>query len=56
MYRSFGLQVELEITEGKVICVYIYIHLEPNDPCFDWKRSCFGGLTFKNRGQLGSMH
>ena len=25
----------------------------PNDPCFDWKRPCFGGLTFKNRGQLG---
>ena len=26
----------------------------PNDPCFDWKRPCFGGLTFKNRGHLGS--
>ena len=25
-----------------------------NDPCFDWKGPCFGGLTFKNRGQLGS--
>ncbi len=22
----------------------------PNDPCFDWKRPCFGSLTFKNRG------
>ena len=28
----------------------------PNDPCFDWKRPCFGGLTFKNRGQLGSRY
>ncbi len=26
----------------------------PNDPCFDWKRPSFGGLTFKNRGHLGS--
>ena len=26
----------------------------PNDPCFDWKRPCFGGMTFKNRGHLGS--
>ncbi len=25
----------------------------PNDPCFVWKGPCFGGLTFKNRGQLG---
>ena len=28
----------------------------PNDPCFDWKRPCFGGLTFKNRGHLGSSY
>ena len=28
----------------------------PNDPCFDWKGPCFGGLTFKNRGQLGSRY
>ena len=28
----------------------------PNDPCFDWKRPCFGGLTFKNRGHLGSRY
>ena len=26
----------------------------PNDPCFGWKRSCFGELKFKNRGHLGS--
>ena len=28
----------------------------PNDPGFDWKKPCFGGLTFKNRGHLGSAH
>ena len=28
----------------------------PNDHCFDWKRPCFGGLTFKNRGHLGSRY
>ena len=28
----------------------------PNDPCFDWKRPCFGGLTFENRGHLGSRY
>ena len=22
----------------------------PHDPCFTWKRPCFQGLTFKNRG------
>ena len=26
----------------------------PNDPCFDWKKPRFGGLTFKNKGYLGS--
>ena len=36
---------------------YIYIYLEPKWPgCFDWKWPCFGGLTFKNRGQLGSRY
>ena len=39
----------------KKIYVIIYICTwNPNDPCFDWKRPCFGGLTFKNRGHLGS--
>ena len=28
----------------------------PNDPCFDWKTLCFGGLTFKNNGHLGSRY
>ena len=27
-----------------------------NDPCFGWKRPCFVGLTFKNRGHLGSRY
>ena len=31
------------------------IHLEPfDDPCFDWKRPCFGGAKAKYRGQTGS--
>ena len=35
--------------------IYIYTW-NPNDPCFDWKGPYFGGLIFKNRGQLGSMY
>ena len=39
------------------IKVYIYIYTwNPNDPCFDCKRPCFGGSTFKNRGHLGSRY
>ena len=34
--------------------LYILYTWNPNDPCFDWKRPCFGGLTFENRGHLGS--
>ena len=26
----------------------------PDDPCFDGKRPCLGGSTFKNGGHLGS--
>ena len=37
------------------VCIYIYTW-NPNGPCFDWKRPCFEGLTFKNRGQWGSRH
>ena len=36
---------------------YKYIYTwNLNDPCFGWKRPCFGGLTFKNRGHLGSRY
>ena len=35
--------------------IYIYTW-NPNDPCFDWRRPCFGGLTFKNRGHCGSRY
>ena len=28
----------------------------PNGPCFDWKKPSFGGVTFKNRGHLGSRY
>ena len=34
--------------------MYVYIYLNPNDLCFDWKRPCFGGLKPQNRGQTGS--
>ena len=30
--------------------------MNSNYPCFDWKRPCFGGLTFKNRGHWGSRY
>ena len=33
---------------------YILHTWSPNDPCVGWKRPCFGALTFKNRGHLGS--
>ena len=32
----------------------LWVHTwNPNDPCFEWKGPCFGGLTCKNRGHLG---
>ena len=34
-----------------------YVYLEPfDDPCFDWKRPCFGGLKPQNRGPTGSRY
>ena len=36
-----------------------YLHIvtwNPNDPSFGSKRPCFLGLTFKNRGHLGSIY
>ena len=36
------------------LCIYIYIAGNPHDPCFDWKRPSFGGLTFQNRCHFGS--
>ena len=38
------------------IYIYIYTYLEPKWPLFWLKRALFGGLTFKNRGQLGSRY
>ena len=35
--------------------IYTYTW-NPNDPCFGGKRPCFWGLTFKNRGHLGSRY
>ena len=34
---------------------YVYTW-NPNDPCFYWKRLCFGGLKPKNRGRTGSRY
>ena len=34
-----------------------HIHTwNPNDPSFDWKKPCFGGVKAKNRGQTGSRY
>ena len=38
---------------GSTADMYTY---KPNHPCFYWKGPCFGGLTFKNRGRLGSKY
>ena len=43
------LKAEIRAIFVKNMCSW-----NPNDPCFAWKRPCFGGLTFKNRGYLGS--
>ena len=59
-YHSSGeaLSCELQIqrpawTPPLKLNIYTW---NPNEPCFDWKRPCFGGLTFKNRGHLGSRY
>ena len=43
-------------TLGGKLVFFLKLTWNPNDPCFDWKRPCFGGLTFKNRGHLGSRN
>ena len=45
--------------EKYYIHMYMNINLttwNPNDPCFDWKRPCFGGFNHQNRGQTGSRY
>ena len=40
-----------------LLYAYKYVYTwNPNDPCYDWKRPCFGELTFKSRGQLGCRY
>ena len=51
------------IRSFKYILCYLHVHIlyiyilytwNPNDPCFDWKKPCFGGvkaMKAKNRGQ-----
>ena len=46
---SFVLEFFSKTCNDEVVCTW-----NPNDPCFDWKRLCFGGLKLKNRGQIGS--
>ena len=42
---------------GLLPCSRIWDVYNPNDPCFEWKGPCFGGLTLKkNKGQLGSRY
>ena len=59
---GYTRSLSLTTTYGQCINmnIHIYIYIihtwNPNDPCFDWKRPCFGGLTFKNRGHLGSRY
>ena len=41
----------------KICTVHICIHVHtwnPNGPCFDWKRPCFGGFNHQSRGHWGS--
>ena len=42
-----------------IYIIYIYMYLytwNPNDPCFDWKRPCFGGAKAQIKGQTGSRY
>ena len=38
----------------KYLNIIYIITWNPNDPCFDWKKPCFGGLKPKNRGETCS--
>ena len=53
--RLFGWKLASKVIRsvGEITLRYTW---NPNDPCFDWKSPCFGGLTFKNRGHLGSRY
>ncbi len=66
-YQSFPLLLSIErffltplstMTPKKKAAFFIFKYLEPKRPgCFDWSLGLvFGGLTFKNRGQLGSRY
>ena len=52
----WGLKVAGRLTRPHMGPQKVAFTWNPNDPCFDWKRPCFGGLTFKNRGHLGSRY
>ena len=49
-----GGSLDLPTSKHPFFRGYIYIYLEPKWPLFWWKFGpCFGGLTLKNRGQVG---
>ena len=41
------------LTFHEIVVVFPW---NPNDPCFAWKRHCFGGFNHQNRGQTGSRY
>ena len=58
-HRHASIIIGIKTRAGIRIYKYIYIYIYTwnlNDPCFDWKRPCFGGLKPQNRGQTGSRY
>ena len=43
-----GGDIHVALT-GHAICIYIYYipAWNPNDPCFNWNRPCFGGVDLQ---------
>ena len=54
MYQYYLSQAKPKVHYTKSCAAFAMYTWNPNDPCFDWKGPCFEGLTFKNRGHLGS--
>ena len=46
----------LLVLVGVGICIYLAYNPLMTLVFINWKRLCFGGLTFKNRGRLGSRY
>ena len=58
-YR-FAILCQIWIRWIHLYVPYIYIHLEPkmdpNDPCFGWKKALFCGVDLWKNGKLGSSY